>query len=134
MSLFIKGKQVADRDIVNVDVPLYKLNISHKNFKDILPTYPASKNQATLQVIHNRIANPIGKLVGHYDSLLVFGGDDVRHILNVSTGSSVVRIMSIDRDSNIIWLKTLATTDDIAELKQEIADLKSKIGGGTTQS
>ena len=111
---------------VNVTNSLYLLKYTPYDLQNVLSNEYRDK---TLGVIHNRFNDSSSTILGHYDSLLVFGGDDVKHSIDIGLNSHTVRIST--KSGGDFWQEELVLKSDYDKLVQRVAALEKQIGGGT---
>lgn len=127
------GKQypIAGRDEfdnkVNVTNSLYLLKQTPYDLQNVLSNEYRDK---TLGVIHNQFIDSSSTILGNYDSLLVFGGDDVKHSIDIELASHKVRISTKSRDS--FWQEDLVLKSDYDKLANRVSALEKQIGGVLT--
>lgn len=110
---------------VNQTNPLFILKTSPYKISDQL----GSMGSRTLAVIHDEFAN-IQDGWGNFDSSLVFGGDDVKHMLTIGTFDHYARI-STKRDGDF-WQENLVLKSDYDKLANRVSALEKQIGGVLT--
>ena len=113
---------------VNVTNSLYLLKQAPYDLQNVLSNEYIDQ---TLGVIHNRFTDSSNTVLGHYDSLLVFGGDDAKHSIDIGTFSHEVRIST--RTSGDFWQEELVLKSDYDKLVQRVSALEKQIGGVATK-
>ena len=127
------GKQypIAGRDEfdnkVNVTNSLYLFKQMPYDLQNVLSNEYRDK---TLGVIHNQFFDSSSTILGNYDSLLVFGGDDVKHSIDIGLASHKVRISTKSRDR--FWQEDLVLKSDYDKLANRVSALEKQIGGVLT--
>lgn len=111
---------------VNTTNALYSNKYTPYDLHDVLSN---EYGDNTLGVINNQFGSVIGggSLLGNFDSLLVFGGNDVRHALDVGTFSHQVRVST--RTSSSFWQDDLVFKSDYDKLVARVSALEKQIGG-----
>ena len=126
--VFIDSQEMTNKDEfdnkVNVTNSLYLLKQTPYNLQDVLSNEYRDK---TLGVIHNRFIDSSSTIIGSYDSLLVFGGDDVKHSIDIGLNSHKVRIST--KSSGIFWQEDLVLKSDYDKLANRVSVLEKQIGG-----
>lgn len=113
---------------VNVTNSLYLLKYTPYDLQNVLSNEYRDK---TLGVIHNQFNDSSSTILGHYDSLLVFGGDDVKHSIDIGLNSHTVRIST--KSGGDFWQEELVLKSDYDKLVQRVAALEKQIGGVLTR-
>ena len=127
------GKQypIAGRDEfdnkVNVTNSLYLLKQTPYDLQNVLSNEYRDK---TLGVIHNQFIDSSSTILGNYDSLLVFGGDDVKHSIDIGLASHKVRISTKSHDR--LWQEDLVLKSDYDKHANRVSALEKQIGGVLT--
>lgn len=126
MSLFIDGRKLVDTSKFDMSVVMHSLTKD-----EILKADLAESN--ALRVIHERVnADQHDKnspLIGNFDNLIKFTGDDVTSIINVGGFDNRAKILSQAGQS--FWEEEIAWKSDIKRLENRISTLENKIGGGS---
>jgi len=124
MNLFIDGRKLVDTSKFDASVVMHSLTKD-----EILKADPAESN--ALRVIHERVnADQHDKnspLIGNFDNLIKFAGDDVTSIINVGGFDNKAKILSQAGQS--YWEEEIAWKSDIKRLEDRISTLENKIGG-----
>lgn len=107
---------------VNQTNPLVIFKTSPYKISDQLD----SMGSRTLAVIHDEFAN-IQDGWGNFDSSLVFGGDDIKHVLTIGTFDHYARIAT--KTTGDFWQEDLVLKSDYDKLADRVSALESKIGG-----
>ena len=127
------GKQytITDQDEfdnkVNVTNSLYLLKQTPYDLQNVLSNEYRDK---TLGVIHNQFIDSASTILGNYDSLLVFGGDDVKHSIDIGLDSHKVRIST--KSGGRFWQEDLVLKSDYDKLANRVSALEKQIGGVLT--
>lgn len=129
--VFIDDQEMTNKDDfdkkVNVDVPLYRRMTNNNSWKDILGIENQTHN--VLIALRDDTFGQ-GPTAGGNGAGIAFGGVDTKAILTTDWLHQTARIAA-GNDYAPVWHEDIAWKSDIAELKQEITDLKKQIGGGT---
>lgn len=112
---------------VNVTNSLYLPKYTPYDLQNVLSNEYRDK---TLGVIHNQFNDSSSTILGHYDSLLVFGGDDVKHSIDIGLNHTV-RIST--KSNGDFWQEELVLKSDYDKLVQRVAALEKQIGGVLTR-
>ena len=112
---------------VNVTNSLYLLKQAPYDLQNVLSNEYRDK---TLGVIHNQFIDSSSTILGNYDSLLVFGGDDVKHSIDIGLASHKVRISTKSRDT--FWQEDMVLKSDYDKLANRVSALEKQIGGVLT--
>lgn len=107
---------------VNTTNVLHQTKFEPYNLSDVLSEY----GHQTLGAIHNNfrsIDNP--SLIGNFDSLLVFGGDDVKHAIDIGTFEKRVRIST--KTDGSFWQEDLVLKSDYDRLYDRVCALEKKV-------
>ena len=113
---------------VNVTNSLYLLKYTPYDLQNVLSNEYRDK---TLGVIHNQFNDSSSTILGHYDSLLVFGGDDVKHSIDIGIFSHEVRIST--KTVSDFWQEELVLKSDYDKLANRVSALEKQIGGVLTR-
>ena len=113
---------------VNVTNSLYLLKQTPYDLQDVLSSEYGSN---TLGVINNQFTDSSNNIIGNFDSLLVFGGNDVRHSIDIGTFSHEVRIST--RSYGSFWQEELVLKSDYDKLANRVSALEKQIGGVLTR-
>ena len=113
---------------VNVTKSLYLLKQAPYDLQNVLSNEYRDK---TLGVIHNQFIDSSSTILGNYDSLLVFGGDDVKHSIDIGLASHKVRISTKSRDT--FWQEDMVLKSDYDKLANRVSALEKQIGGVLTR-
>lgn len=119
------SKQEFDSKI-NTTNALYSSKDAPYDLHDVLSNEYGNN---TLGVINNYFGSVVdgSSLVGNFDSLLVFGGNDVRHAIDIGSYAHEVRIST--RTGNNFWQEDLVLKSDYDKLVARVSALENKIGG-----
>ena len=123
------SKQEFDSKI-NTTNALYSSKDAPYDLHDVLSNEYGNN---TLGVINNYFGSVVdgSSLVGNFDSLLVFGGNDVRHAIDIGSYAHEVRIST--RTGNNFWQEDLVLKSDYDKLANRISALEKQIGGVVTR-
>lgn len=115
---------------VNTTNALYSSKDAPYDLHDVLSNEYGNN---TLGVINNYFGSVVdgSSLVGNFDSLLVFGGNDVRHAIDIGSYAHEVRIST--RTGNNFWQEDLVLKSDYDKLVARVSALENKIGGVATK-
>ena len=113
---------------VNVTNSLYLLKQAPYDLQNVLSN---EYRDNTLGVIHNQFIDSSSTILGNYDSLLVFGGDDVKHSIDIGLASHKVRISTKSRDT--FWQEDMVLKSDYDKLANRVSALEKQIGGVLTR-
>lgn len=111
---------------VNTTNALYSSKDAPYDLHDVLSNEYGNN---TLGVINNYFSSVAdgSSLVGNFDSLLVFGGNDVRHAIDIGSYAHEVRIST--RTGNNFWQEDPVLKSDYDKLADRVSALENKIGG-----
>ena len=128
MDLYGNGHKFVTDEKVTPDRNLYflKRGTSPLTESEIFNT---DDSQGRLQAIHQRIKEKGSETFGTYDNILLFGGDNITSIFDISTDHNQVRVATGGAEGRATWSEFIAWKSDIQRLEQEISDLKKQIGG-----
>lgn len=129
MGLYINGKEIADKDIVNVDGPLTGSTRKSASWED-MTGLPENKN--VLKAINYTPTVADSDNVISNSTLLCFGVGNKKGYLNIAWNKNNVKVGGGIDDptiSQIKWHENVAWKSDISKLEQRIQQLESKIGG-----
>ncbi|MEK3593629.1 hypothetical protein [Lactobacillus crispatus] len=110
---------------VNTTNALYSNKDAPYDLHDVLSNEYGNN---TLGVINNYFSSVVdgSSLVGNFDSLLIFGGNDVRHAIDIGSYTHEVRIST--RTGSSFWQEDLVLKSDYDKLADRVSALENKIG------
>lgn len=131
-NIFASGEELLNKkdfdDKVNVDSNIYSEVFDSYDISQVIGTTPHS-GMKLLKVFRDNSTFG-GITAGANGSGIAFGGEDTAAVISVNGwGQHIARITWQNSDKSRLWYEDIAWKSDIAELKQEIADLKKQIGG-----
>lgn len=109
---------------VNVTNSLYQNKMALYDLRDVLSNEYGNN---TLGVINNQFMDSSSNIIGGFDSLLVFGGNNVRHSIDIGTFSHRVCIST--RTGGDFWQEDLVLKSDYDKLANRVLALEKQIGG-----
>ena len=129
-NIFVNGDELTSKKEfdrkVNVTNTLFTLKHSPYSANDLMN----SMGTQTMAVIHNQFSATQNGL-GNYDSLFVFGGDDVKHMLKVDTFDHQIQVATTFGSN--YWQEDLVLKSDYDKLVSRVSALENKIGGVLTR-
>lgn len=129
--IFADGEELTNKkdfdNKVNTDRSLYL--VKQGTPLTYAQLFNTNDSQGRLQAIHQRVDQSDSDTFGQYDNLLLFGGDDITSVLNMSLYDHQMKVSIGGADGVPKWTELIAWKSDIDELKQEILSLKKQIGG-----
>lgn len=107
---------------VNTTNALHQTKFKPYNLYDALSEY----GNQTLGAIHNSFRSIDNQsLIGNFDSLLVFGGNDVKHAIDIGTFEKRVRIST--KTNGSVWQEDLVLKSDYDRLYDRVCALEKKV-------